>query len=224
MSTRNPSSADLSPLLATLESTWLAIRTAHPDVPPVVITLGQGTDPRQKGVLLGQFARLRWKSVGSEDQHHEVMITGEALAGGREPTGSHQVLNTLLHEAAHALAVVRQIRDTSRQGRYHNRRFQELATEMGLHVEKEGSSGWSGTYLTEETTQRFKEELERMEAEIQVYRLRFDAGGTAAASEKKPSRVTLICDCQRRILVAPGTADQGGIRCDLCKGLFSLQP
>ena len=38
----------------------------------------------------------------------------------------------MLHEGAHALAVVRGVRDTSAEGnRYHNKRFVALAIEMG---------------------------------------------------------------------------------------------
>ena len=49
--------------------------------------------------------------------------------------GARAVLGTLLHEAAHGVATTRGIKDTSRQGRYHNRRFAELAAELGITVE-----------------------------------------------------------------------------------------
>ena len=55
------------------------------------------------------------------------MISGEGLR--RSP---REVLGTLLHEAAHALAHARGIKDTSRQGRYHNKHFKTLAEELGL--------------------------------------------------------------------------------------------
>ena len=57
------------------------------------------------------------------------MISGEGLA--RTP---REVLGTLLHEAAHALAAARGITDTSRQGRYHNKKYAALAAELGLDV------------------------------------------------------------------------------------------
>ena len=46
-----------------------------------------------------------------------------------------EVLATLLHEAAHALAHARGSKDTSRQGRYHNTKFKNCAEEVGLTVE-----------------------------------------------------------------------------------------
>jgi hypothetical protein len=47
---------------------------------------------------------------------------------------SADVLGILLPEAAHAIADRRGIKDTSRQGRYHNARFRTLADEVGLEV------------------------------------------------------------------------------------------
>ena len=42
-------------------------------------------------------------------------------------------MEVMLHEAAHALAIRRGIKDTSAAGnRYHNKRFVALAAELGL--------------------------------------------------------------------------------------------
>ncbi|WP_219419925.1 hypothetical protein [Pseudonocardia nigra] len=57
------------------------------------------------------------------------------------------MLGTLLHEAAHGVATTRGIKDTSRQGRYHNRKFAELAEELGITVALDGARGWSATTL-----------------------------------------------------------------------------
>jgi hypothetical protein len=46
--------------------------------------------------------------------------------------GATHTLTTILHEATHALAHARGVKDTSRQGKYHNRRFMELAGELDL--------------------------------------------------------------------------------------------
>jgi len=59
---------------------------------------------------------MRWHDDAR--QLPEVFVGGEGLA-----RGPAEVLGTLLHEAAHALADVRGIKDTSRQGRWHNARF-----------------------------------------------------------------------------------------------------
>jgi hypothetical protein len=56
-----------------------------------------------------------------EDQVSELFIGGEGLQAE-----TSTVLVTMLHEAAHGIAHTRQIKDTSRQGRYHNDRYRNL--------------------------------------------------------------------------------------------------
>lgn len=121
-----------SPIVAVLEATWAAIQTRHPEIPDVVLVLASGSVGMPRGVLrLGHFAAMRWHHThpGTGQQLPEVFVGGEGLARG--PVA---VLGTLLHEATHALAHVRGVQDCSRQGRYHNRRFQVLAAELGLKV------------------------------------------------------------------------------------------
>ena len=72
----------------------------------------------------------------------EVFITDDGLCGSPA-----DVLATLLHEAAHAIADRRGIKATSRQGRYHNARFKVLAEEVGLEVRRDPIIGWSPTTL-----------------------------------------------------------------------------
>ena len=76
----------------------------------------------------GHHAPGRWNAAG--EQYAEIMISGEGLR--RAPA---DVLGTLLHEAAHALAHARGIKDTSRQGRYHNKHFKAHAEQLGLTVD-----------------------------------------------------------------------------------------
>src|SRR5512135_2801935 len=57
----------------------------------------------------------------------------------------------MLHEAAHALATRRGIKDTSAAGnRYHNKRFVALAAELGLRGPDtpDKVTGWSDCTLT----------------------------------------------------------------------------
>ena len=66
------------------------------------------------------------------------MISGEGLA--RTP---REVLGTLLHEAAHALADARGITDTSRQGRYHNKKYALLADRARPGRRRNPRFGWT---------------------------------------------------------------------------------
>jgi hypothetical protein len=88
-----------SRILAVLEDTWQAIRARHPEIPPVVIIIASGTGGRD--AKWGHFDPQRW-AVDSTGTLAEILISGEGL---RRP--ARDVLGTLLHEAAHALAAAR---------------------------------------------------------------------------------------------------------------------
>ena len=114
-----PSNHSLSPdgsaslLVAALEHAWQTIRYRHPDVPEAVLVVASGSEGKR--LNWGHFAPHRWQVSGAD--RHEVLVGGEGLH-----RGPLEVLGTLLHEAAHGLAQAREVQDTSRQGRYHNRR------------------------------------------------------------------------------------------------------
>lgn len=132
------------PLVTALEAIWLAIQERHPDVPDVVLTLGAGSLGERAGQLrLGHFAADRWQH-GEHERLPELFVGGEGLQ--RRPV---EILGTLLHEAAHAVAHVRGIKDTSRQGRFHNTRFKALAEELGITVATTGNIGWSNGIVPE---------------------------------------------------------------------------
>jgi hypothetical protein len=139
-----------SRVLAVLEDTWTAIRRHHGQVPLVVLIIASGTDSRQP--KWGHYASGRW--YASNVKHPEVMISGEGLA--RTP---REVLATLLHEATHALAAARGITDTSRQGRYHNKKYALLATELGLDVTATPGFGWTLTTVPDSTATRYADQL-----------------------------------------------------------------
>jgi hypothetical protein len=70
-----------------------------------------------------------------------------------------EIFATLLHEAVHAVAFERGIKDTSRQGRYHNARFRAVAEELGLEAGRDSPFGWSSTALAPGTTALYRETL-----------------------------------------------------------------
>lgn len=96
-----------SPLVASLERAWEAIAARHPDLPSAVIVVAPGSGRRREELKLGHSAAGRWDVAGSTNP--EVLVGGEGLR-----RGPHDVLGTLLHEAAHGLAHVRSVKDTSR--------------------------------------------------------------------------------------------------------------
>lgn len=91
-----------------------------PPSPPVALITASG-----EGKARGHFWAGQW-TTKTGGARHEVMIAGEILA-----EGGISVMRTLLHEGAHA----REVQDVSRGGRWHNKKFKEIAEEMGLVVE-----------------------------------------------------------------------------------------
>jgi len=76
----------------------------------------------------------------------------------------------LLHEAAHALAHVRGIKDTSRQGRWHNARFKALAEEVGIEVSKDDRLGWSPTAIPTATRETYAEVIAELGRVLRLFR------------------------------------------------------
>lgn len=201
-----------APMVATLESGWAAIRARHPEIPAVVVVLGAGsTGAPAGGVKLGHFAAMRWHhgpDTDSDRRLPEVFIGGEGLARG--PVG---VLGTLLHEAVHALADVRQIQDTSRQGRWHNARFKALAEELGIAVTKDPRLGWSPTDVPEATCTDYADILAELGAALRLFRA-IEPGG--AGTGKTKTTPACVCGCGRRIRVSPSVLAAGPITCGIC--------
>lgn len=206
-----------TPMVAALEQAWAAIRLRNPEVPQAVIVLGAGSIGAKAGTLrLGHFAAMRWHSDATSDdgsgQLAEVFVGGEGLR-----RGAADVLGTLLHEAAHALADVRGIKDTSRQGRYHNARFKELAEELGIEVVKDPRIGWSPTSVPSATRQRYADIITALTAALRLYRAPEKTGGDTGKSKNPPP---CVCECGRRIRVATGVLEAGPITCGVCSTDF----
>src|SRR5919107_819291 len=131
-------------LLTALEAAWAAIRARHPEVPAAVVIVGSGSPAKgSQSLKWGHFATLRWQS--GEQKLPEVLVSGEGLS-----RTAAEVFTTLLHEATHGLADARGIQDTSRQGRWHNKKFATLAAELGLTAVKDDKLGYSPCTLSEQ--------------------------------------------------------------------------
>jgi hypothetical protein len=205
-----------TPVVAALEAAWADIRAHHPDLPPAVIILGAGSVGVPAGQLkLGHFAAMRWHNERDGLQLAEVFIGGEGLARGA--TG---VLGTLLHEAAHALAHVRGIQDTSRQGRWHNARFKQLAEEVGITVTKDPRIGWSPTTIQPATPKRYTRAVRTLTSALRLYRSAEISIGTI----RKPSTPPAVCACDRKIRIPAATLAAGPVLCGLCGSEFAPQP
>jgi hypothetical protein len=198
-------------MIAALEGAWAAIRDKHVEVPPVVIVVGSGSPARASGVVkLGHFVDSQWQH--GRDVLSEVLVSGEGLARTVD-----EVLATLLHEAAHGVAFVRKVQDTSRQGRWHNRRFATIATELGLSVAQAPKIGWSVTTLGPGVLEQYVDVVEGLDAALKAYRY-----PTMPATGKASARngVVLVCTCGRKIRTSTTAAAQGSITCGVCDDVF----
>lgn len=103
--------------LSVVERVWTRFRAVHPEVPAVRVAVGRR---RERTHRLAHY--------DGDDEPAELFIAIEL--DGLPPA---RVFGVLLHEAAHAVAGVRKIKDTSNRGRFHNSQFANLAAELGLH-------------------------------------------------------------------------------------------
>ena len=202
----------VSAVLRVLETTWQAIRARHPQIPPVVVVIASGTDGKQ--ARYGHHAPQRWH-VSGEDRA-EIMISGEGLR-----RGAPAVLGTLLHEAAHALAAVRGIQDTSRQGRYHNKHFKTHAEELGITVGHDQRLGWSVTTLPDTTADSYAAQLAALQAALTLWR--HDESSPAGTTRRSTNLIAAACPCGRSIRIAASTLAEAPVTCRACDGDFTAK-
>jgi len=195
--------------VAALERAWTEIRRRHPQVPEVVLAVASGSVGRRGALTLGHFAERRWTVASAE--RPELFVGGEGLAAG--PV---EVLGTLLHEAAHGLAATRRIQDTSRQGRYHNRRYAALAGELGLTVTTAGSRGWTMTAVPAETAAAYAGVVEDLARALVLWRRAEQPGGGRRGNNLLPA----VCGCGRRIRASRSTLAEAPVLCGRCGGPF----
>jgi hypothetical protein len=250
-----------SGLIAALEQTWADIRRRTPQLPEVVVVTGTGLSSSAVHIdaKWGHFGADHWVEGRPTEEGQgaaldfsaarrkpELFISGECLAEGHR-----QTLQTMLHEAVHALAHARGVKDTSRGGKYHNRReFVALAGELGL-AWPDGQRphpviGFSEVQLTEQTVADYADTLAYLRTAIRLYRDTFrrlgllggqgrdqgDAEGQGGQdgdgqqpTGKAGERFKVACGCQppRSFWIRAKQYTPGPITCGLCGQDFQSQ-
>jgi hypothetical protein len=200
-------------LLTALENAWAAIRARHPEVPDAVLIVGSGSPAKgSQSLKWGHFATLRWQS--GDTQLPEVLVSGEGLK--RTPG---EVFTTLLHEATHGLADARGVQDTSRQGRWHNKRFATLAAELGLTAVKDARLGYSPCTLTDQATADYADTITALGAALNAYR-HPEPTSEGKGRTNNNNGVACECTCPRKIRLSLESFDKGPIVCATCAGAF----
>jgi hypothetical protein len=221
--------ATASALIAACEQAWADIQRQHPDVPHAVVVLGSGVE-RGRLVKLGHWWGGRWLADG--EVRGEVLLAGEALHLPAE-----QVFEVLLHEAAHGINAALDVKDASRGGRYHNKKFRAMAELVGLDVSVMPPHGWARTTLTAETAERYAESIDRLGSAMRLARtidrgarLGAEAGTEQGADGGDPDRTdketeprpsgAATCGCGRKMRMAPKVLAAGPVLCGLCGNEF----
>ncbi|MGW4125996.1 hypothetical protein [Nocardia sp. NPDC004711] len=150
------------------------------------------------------------------------------------------MLATLLHEAVHGIALTRDINAASDNGRYHSKKFKQLAEEIGLTTARHPHSGWSLTTLPDATSTEHQREITILDRAIVAHRrpehTAEDTDAATATDESEdedtedataaePDRngQPLTCQCQppRRIRAHKKIIAAGPILCGACQEPFS---
>jgi hypothetical protein len=220
-----------SAVVTAIEQAYAALQDVWPELPNVAVTVFYDRRRRNRGY----YWRHQW--VYRAGRLPELHIDSTILRESPE-----SILETLVHESAHGRAHALRIQETSREGRYHNRRFAELAREMGLVAESDRRIGHRTTEIVPEwLAGKYKPALEIIsEASGKLWQGTGidrrpggnpdgDGDGTEGddgGDDKRPAQRMLkaICQCAepRIIRVARSIFDVAPIVCQKCRQPFAL--
>ncbi|MEZ0068602.1 hypothetical protein ABIA32_004631 [Streptacidiphilus sp. MAP12-20] len=185
-------------------------------------------------VLAAELA-VAWGDIQRFHSDLPNLAAPESLIGeSSSACGTELGFERLLHEAAHGLAAARGIRDTSRAGRYHNRRFLTLADELGLdhNADPHPSSGFSLVTMRPETRERFAETIDRLQRALGDHAAATSSTGDRSRTFRGPAtrhgssgggvRVKAVCGCGRNVRVVPSVLAQAPIVCGNCGEVFQI--
>lgn len=125
-----------------------------------------------------------WKQ--GQTERYNINISSDYLNRNKEA-----IIATLIHEMCHLYALQNDIKDTSRSGTYHNKKFKKIAEEHGLNIEEADKIGWSVTSLKPETIEWLTENSNF--AEITIYKEKPLVADRVA--KPKQSTRKYICPC-----------------------------
>ena len=145
---------------------------------PVVIAI----QAKGKSNAYGWYTPYPSWAEGDETQQ-EITITAEHL-----DRPYLEIMRTLHHEMIHHYCFLNEIKETSRQGKYHNKLFKQESEKRGFHYPEgpDAKIGWSFSKLTEETEELFN----GWPLDKTVFGLaRIDYNGPGKEKKKKASNI-----------------------------------
>lgn len=142
-----------------------------------------------------------------KDGYHEINLCAEHLS---RPIA--EVAGTLLHEMVHLYNYQRGVKDTSRQGWYHNEAYRKAAESVGLIVEKTEKYGWSTTRLNDELKTWAEENFTKFSLSRRVLNKK-------QKKTTKSHSIKYVCPCCGNSVRATKPLS---VRCDDCDELMTI--
>ncbi|MCR5599120.1 MAG: SprT-like domain-containing protein [Ruminococcus sp.] len=169
-------------------------------LPKVIITFESGY---KKGAFGWIYTKPTWEQ--SRQERYNINISSDFL-----DRDIYAVMATLLHEMCHLYALENGIKDTSRAGIYHNKKFKEIAESHGLEVFEEDKIGFGRTKPTDEMKGFVDSNSGVISFEVKKLRPVEKDGG-----EEKPkqSRRKYVCPCCGQQITATKEVQ---VMCGIC--------
>lgn len=144
---------------------------------------------------LGWFTPHKvWTDKEGEIEKHEIAISAEYLNNC-----FFKVIETLHHEMIHLYCHTNGIKDTSRQGRYHNKKFKEECLKRGFYYKDETpdkTHGWTFASITDKT----KEVIESWNLNTDAFKLARAMPKKVNKPKKKSPTVSYECpECDAKV-------------------------
>jgi hypothetical protein len=189
------------PVLAALERAWTRLRAEDAAIPAIHFDLEPGRSSSCGQIEFNTAAVIVLNLAPGWDGEPET-LDQHKLSGT-------QILDYLLHHAAHAIAGP----TTSQEGRWHSEAYRDAAQRLGLTVERGGigAGGWNRTAITGSTESRYRHEIAALDKAMAQWE-------PVAARKRRRGPVSLRCSCTppRVLSTRPTTAATGQIRCGIC--------
>lgn len=147
--------ATIKPTIETLERLFTVFNNEifEGELEKPVITVSADTVGGAYGWATGWRA---WQNIEDHDSegYFEINVCADYL--NRNP---EEIAETLLHEMVHIYNSMKDVKDTSRSGKYHNKAFKAAAEKFLLNVEKDSKYGFCKTSFSEKAKELFKEKI-----------------------------------------------------------------
>jgi hypothetical protein len=177
-------------------------------------------------VLAAEIAAA-WSEIQQYHSDLPDLAAPESLIGETSSAcGMGLDFERVLHEAAHAMAAARGVRDTSRGGRYHNGRFLEIAEELGMRYGPVGPAlgGFSAVTMRPTTRKLYHSGITRLENAVTSAQETTGSGDpqifTGPTKRRTPPgggvRTKATCACGRSLYVVPSVLRKAPIICSAC--------